>query len=144
MAESLAAYYAENPAVTFRVAWAAYTNDYLPLAEAAAAIGGTFKQFMELGRNYTYKQVADIPEELLSIASEDEKFLLQCLPDRMVNILEHLLEKDILMPTSQRYIGSLWEDLRLLKKLHLVVELDRNGLYQYSIGLINYPKETEL
>lgn len=135
LAESLANYYAKNPAITFRVAWAAYVNNYIPLSEAAAALGGTFKQFLELGRHYTDEIKTEIPAELLDSASEEQQFLLECLPQRLLNILGQLLVKDILLPSSQRYVGSLWEDLRFLKKLRFVKQSQHNNLYRFSLSL---------
>ncbi len=137
LAENLAAYYEDNPAATFKVAWTAYVNNFLPLSEAAAAVGVTFKQFLELGKHYTNNIKVDIPEVLLTNATPDEKFLIRCLPQRLINILEQLLVKDILLPMSNRYIGTLREDLRLLKRLKLVRETKRIDLYQYSLNLNN-------
>lgn len=137
LAENLAAYYADNPAVTFRVAWAAYVNNFLPLSEAAAAVGGTFKQFLELGKHYTNNIDVDIPEVLLTNVTSDEEFLIRCLPQRLIDVLKQLLVKDILLPMSHRYIGTLWEDMRLLKRLKLVRETQRINLYQYSLNLDN-------
>ncbi len=139
-AENLAAYYEDNPAVTFRVAWAAYVNNLIPLSEAAAAVGGTFKQFLELGKHYTKNIQVDISELLLTNATSDEEFLIRCLPQRLINVLEQLLVKDILLPMSNRYIGTLWEDMRLLKRLKLVRETKRTDLYQYSLNLNNRMK----
>lgn len=134
MAESLANYYTKNPAITFRVAWAAYVNNYIPLSEAAATLGGTFKQFLELGKHYTENIETDIPAELSEFASEEQQFLLECLPQRLLNILQQLLVKDILLPSSQRYADSLWEDLRFLKRLRFVKESQHDNLYRFSLS----------
>lgn len=135
LSEALAKYYAENPALAFKASWEAYVNNLISLNEAALAIGATTVQFLELGRHYMGRETVTIPSSLLAIANNDERFLLSCLPERMIKILEQLLTKDILVPIAQRYALSLWDDLRLLKSLHLVKEYRRKRLYHYRLNL---------
>lgn len=133
--EALANYYAEHPAIAFRVSWSAYRNNLISLNDAACSIGATTIQYLELGRNYTKKNKTDVLDTLLKMANRDEQFLMMCLPERIVSLLEQLLTQDIFLPKSQRYSSSMWEDLRLLKSLHLVKETRRERLYHYSLNL---------
>ncbi len=135
LAEKLAVYYAENPSIAFKAAWAAYCNNYLHINEAAAAIGSTPQQFLELGLHGTNGLAADIPEILVAKANSEEKFLISLLPQRLVDILSQLLIKDILLAFSSPYVGTLKEDMHLLKRLKLVTEKRRGNLYQYSLNL---------
>ena len=47
LAELVASYMADKPALTFRLAWDAYVSNEIPLAEAAAALGSTIYQFLK-------------------------------------------------------------------------------------------------
>lgn len=135
IAEQLAEYYASNPAAAFQIVWTAYIHDYLPLAEAAAAIGCTIKQFCELAKHYPKRDVKAVPQVLLAKATPDEKFLLTCLPQRYLDILLQLRVKDILLPKTSRYVNPLWEDLWLLRNLRLVRESEKGNLLRYSLNL---------
>lgn len=138
LTEALANYYAKYPALAFRASWAAYVNNLLSLNDAACAVGATIYQYLELGRNYTQKTKVNVPKSLLDRANQDETFLLGCLPERMIRLMEQLLTQDILLPMVERYSSSMWEDLRLLKALHLVKEYRRERLYHYRLNLTGH------
>lgn len=135
LAELVASYMADKPALTFRLAWEAYVSNEIPLAEAAAALGSTIYQFLEMGKHFRHQIEVDIPPELWAQATPEQKFLLRCLPQRLIDILARLMIKDLLIPKSRRYLEPLWEDLRLLRNLRFVVESDRDQLYQYTLAI---------
>jgi len=135
LAELVAIYMADKPALTFRLAWDAYVSNEIPLAEAAAALGSTIYQFLEMGKHFRHQIEVDIPQQLWVQATPEQKFLLRCLPQRLIDILDRLMIKDLLIPKSRRYLEPLWEDLRLLRNLKFVIETDRDQLYQYTLAI---------
>jgi len=135
LAELVAVYMADKPALTFRLAWDAYVSNEICLAEAAAALGSTVYQFLEMGKHFRHQIEVDIPHDLWSMATPEQKFLMKCLPQRLIDILARLMIKDLLIPKSRRYLEPLWEDLRLLRNLRFVEESDRDQLYQYTLAI---------
>ncbi len=133
--EKLVGYYAANPAVALRDSCTVYGESELGVAEVAPVIGASIKQYQEIASNFLKGIHSEIPKQLITLSDPNEAYIMQYLPSRVLGILERLLDQDILLPKRQRFISSLWEDLKLLRFLQLVSERETGDLLHYSLNL---------